>query len=315
MLTNNNKLLIFENFQVDENLLKNKKNKNISKEIEFGSSSISGNFFEEENDVTIDSPTKISFSSGNVSFNKKNGNNFIFNNKKGLYYKIKQYFINKFFNENNIVFIKGKNIKKQENIVDRYDLIKKFFTDANSSMKEIEILNDVADNYSKALVQAESTGQVALFEKLKNIIYVIKSETILLNNNLNKYLSEEMVVEFYQATSKDKSLKLTWIKNYTRLIPSSVIELKTQLDEKEVFDNYVILHFDPNNESIELTENEKQKLKDPILFGVIKNSRRLYYIADWADEVCNLTLEKVIETLGKEAFEINNNTVKTYFSI
>lgn len=52
--------------------------------------------------------------------------------------------------------------------------------------------------------------------------------------------------------------------------------------------------------------------KDPILFGVIRNSDKLYYIADWVDEYCDLTLEKMFETLQDKVLEINNTSVKSF---
>lgn len=39
------------------------------------------------------------------------------------------------------------------------------------------------------------------------------------------------------------------------------------------------------------------------MFGVINGSKKLYYVADWIDEYCDLTLDKVIEILGKETIE------------
>ncbi len=314
MLTHNeNKLLIFENFQIDKNLPKFKKDKkDIKSDVIFGSSEI---FSTEEVESEMSSPSSISFGGGDMSFVLEQdgaisvgGTNY----NKGFINNIMMYFVKRFFSKNKITKVNGK-IKTEKKVVDRYDLIKQFFSSASSSMEELKSYDKVAESYNNALKQSEGTGQTALFEKLKNLIYVIKGETTLIQSGLNKYLSEDMVVDFYKATDKDKALKLSWIKNFTRLIPSNVIEIKKVLDEKEVFDNYVILHFDPNNEAVELTKDEKEKLKDPILFGVIDNSNKLYYVADWMDEVCDLTLEKVIEVLGKGAFEINDKSVNSYF--
>jgi len=60
-----------------------------------------------------------------------------------------------------------------------------------------------------------------------------------------------------------------------------------------------------------MTEKEKEKAKDPILFGVMKNSRNLYFIADWEDEYCDLTLSKMLNVLGKKSLTINNKSVKS----
>ena len=36
---------------------------------------------------------------------------------------------------------------------------------------------------------------------------------------------------------------------------------------------------------------------------MIKNSNKLYFIGDWIDEYCDLTFDKIIDTMGKELIE------------
>ena len=64
----------------------------------------------------------------------------------------------------------------------------------------------------------------------------------------------------------------------------------------------------------EMTKEEVEKKKDPILFGVIKNSTKLYFVADWKDDYCELTLEEMFKVLKGKTLEINNKTVKTYIN-
>ena len=129
---------------------------------------------------------------------------------------------------------------------------------------------------------------------------------------MNKYVTEEQIYDFYKSINEDKDLKLTWIANFTRIIPSDLVKLKKTLDNKELFDNYVILHYDPEGTAMDLTEEQKEIKRDPILFGVMQNSRKLYYVGDWKDEYCDLTLEDMFEELGEQVLEINNRTVKSF---
>jgi hypothetical protein len=76
-----------------------------------------------------------------------------------------------------------------------------------------------------------------------------------------------------------------------------------------VFDNYVILHYDYSGEAVEETKEEKAKKKDPIMFGLIQGSKNLYYIGDWIDDYCDLTLDVIIKKLGKRT--VKKLTVKT----
>ena len=40
---------------------------------------------------------------------------------------------------------------------------------------------------------------------------------------------------------------------------------------------------------------EMKKRKDPILFGVIAGSNKLYFIGDWIDEYCDLRFDDVVK--------------------
>lgn len=202
--------------------------------------------------------------------------------------------------------------KKKEKAVEVLEPIKmtvqEFFFNLKNSTDEILEITARADSYELALEQAKSFGQQALIEKLEKNINIIKQETQLYVMGLKTILREPQIIEF--AEKVEKGVKLTYIRNYTRIIPEDLLEIKKQIDEKGIFDNYVIMHYDPHNEHIDLTEEEKiEKAKDPIMFGLIENSRKLYYIGDWVDEYCDLTLEAIIDTLGDDAVKANNITL------
>ena len=95
-------------------------------------------------------------------------------------------------------------------------------------------------------------------------------------------------------------MSLDYIKNFTRVIPDSVVAKKIFTENFLVFDNYLVLHYDPDNKSTSKTEKEIEDSKDPILFGVIKGSNKLYYIDSWVDEFCDLTWDKIVEILEKD---------------
>jgi hypothetical protein len=187
-----------------------------------------------------------------------------------------------------------------------------FFTGLTKSYEELSPIGEIAEHYENALKQATTMGQISLVESLKNIIDVARGEAYLIVMGLKKYVTEKQVIDFYEKVGRDKNLKLTWIKNFGRIIPENVYKIKSDIDERKIFDNYVILHYDPKDNGQKLTKKEIEKKKDPILFGVMKESRKLYYIADWKDEYCDLTLEEMFKTLKGKVLQINNNTVKTF---
>jgi hypothetical protein len=96
----------------------------------------------------------------------------------------------------------------------------------------------------------------------------------------------------------EKGIKLEYIKNFTRPIPQNVVDKINHINNLEVFDNYVVLYYDPDGKIYQETAREEAKRKDPIIFGLIAGSEKLYYIADWVDEYCDLTLEKFIDAIG-----------------
>lgn len=163
--------------------------------------------------------------------------------------------------------------------------------------------------YMIALKQANELGQKALADKLTAEIFNNKYESILYAENFHYKISEEELVYFIKKT--EKGVRLDYIENFARPIPKEVAEIKKKADSLLVFDNYCILHYDPELKSYKQTKEEEEALRrkksDPILFGMINGSRNLYYITDWIDEYCNLTLEEFIKVSGisKEHLKIN----------
>ena len=48
---------------------------------------------------------------------------------------------------------------------------------------------------------------------------------------LKKYVTEKQVIDYYEKVGQDKNLKLTWIKNFGRIIPERIFEIKKEIDE------------------------------------------------------------------------------------
>lgn len=161
----------------------------------------------------------------------------------------------------------------------------------------------------KKLSGAEKTGQEALKEKIFDQMIIDKYESILYASGFRRVITEEQLLKVGEKIKniKKRNLELTYIKNYVKQIPDEIIEIKLKADLLEIFDNYVILHYG-DKASEELTRKEKNRVeeikRDPILFGVINGSRKLYYIGDWIDEDDNLTWKDLEENLKDEELEL-----------
>jgi len=315
MVTHNNKLEIFERFEVDKNLPKHKDGiatDLTNSDIRIGQG-LTGSFISSGNIMNFGTITTMAGTTGSFGITNGyiDGNGIIYPSVIQRLRTFRDWKVVKWFNKKKEDFkIKTEEKRKTMTIID-------FFSSLATSLNDLTALTDIAVHYETAIANAMKAGQIALADQLKDRLVPAKTEAQLVVYGLNKYLSEEQVVEFYAKAKKDRNLKLTWIKNFVKPIPSKILDLKSQLDETFVFDNYCILHYDPNNDATNLTnqekkEEEERRAKDPILFGVIAKSRRLYYIGDWIDEYCNLTLDVVMETVGDRVSEINNETVKTF---
>jgi len=170
--------------------------------------------------------------------------------------------------------------------------------------KEREFVSRVRA-YCELINKAHAMGQTAQEDILARGLIVHIYESVLAVTGFNKYIDLKDLQELQKKCVR--LLDLDYIANFTRIIPPEVAEKKLLADKLHVFDNYVILHYDPTGASREMTEEEKmreiKRKADPVLFGVILGSTKLYYIGDWVDEYCDLTWEQIVEKIGESVLD------------
>lgn len=156
--------------------------------------------------------------------------------------------------------------------------------------EDISKMDEVITNL---INRAAKNNQKSLVDELLKKKQVLIGECVLVKNGYTEYVSEEKMIEFFLKCKK--GVRIDYIRNYTGLIPFPVAEKKDELDKLMVFDNYCIAHYDPNMEVFKISEEDRavQRRRDPILFGLIEGSRRLYYVADWVTDTDSLTLEEL----------------------
>lgn len=204
----------------------------------------------------------------------------------------------------------GKN--KTEELYE-FDVIKFFELVKLTTKESAKDYIDRIQPYIIALKKADTSGQTALADMLKAQIFTAKYESLLHAEGFNYKITEEQLVSFVKKA--EKGVRLDYIKNFTHNIPDEVLAKKYKADSLLVFDNYCILYYDPDTKAYKLTkeeeEKERQKKADPILFGMIQGSHNLYYIADWIDEYCDLTLDEFIRVSGLDKEQISiDETIK-----
>lgn len=180
----------------------------------------------------------------------------------------------------------------------------KFFTMVKASSKEsAAVYKDRVSKYLTALHNATNIGQTALQEELVRGLITNRYESVLYAEGCYYAVTEDLVAKF--ASQCEKGLKLSYLKNFARPIPQEVIDKIAKMNELEVFDNYVVLYYDPEGKVYKETAYEEAKRRDPIIFGVIAGSKKLYYVADWIDEYCDLTLDAFVDALGIEKDDLH----------
>lgn len=185
----------------------------------------------------------------------------------------------------------------------------KILLSVNGSLNEmVDCMDRIAD-FDNTIEQAKLAGQTARVERLEKARDIVNKESLLRSQGFNKFLPEREAVEF--AEKCQKGLRLDWIANFTRPIPEDVIANKVKADNLMIFDNYVVMHYDPDTQAFALTKAQEEAKKDPILFGVIEGVRKLYFIGDWKDDICSLTLEEINKVLGI-SFKIDKNPTKDW---
>lgn len=181
------------------------------------------------------------------------------------------------------------------NVVELFDQIKILAGKEKEFKERIEA-------YMNLIHKASVLNQQAQLEKLISELVIHVYESVLSVSGVNHYVTMEDLVTLQKKC--EKQLDIDYLKNFTRIIPDSVAEKKVWADNLQVFDNYVVLYYDPTGKSFSLTEHEKAEeeriKKDPVLFGVIKDSDKLYYIDSWIDELCDLTWDQIVEKLSED---------------
>lgn len=156
--------------------------------------------------------------------------------------------------------------------------------------------------------ELKQLGQTGLAEKLKNNIKNLANERILLRNGFDKYVHRKDVTRFVELV-KDKKVHVCELEKFPRLIPEDAKKLLLKAKSLEVFSDFWVVYVDYSDDSDSaLTEEEKRQRarnRDPIIFGSFDSPEsgsldKLYFICDWTDEYCDLTLDKMVKELVKD---------------
>jgi len=174
-------------------------------------------------------------------------------------------------------------------------------------------LQQVYDNCLDLLNKYKITGQVKGTKKLIFHLETIEKEQEIVKLGVDTFIYKDDIEEYIDNVAKN-TVKIIELENYEREIPDEIIEVIAQVKDK--FDKLYVLFTDYTGK-VERQVQKERREKDPILFGTFqdKNSRtvidRFYFLGDWIDEYCDLTLDKMVsEIKNKKNKDIIRN-IKT----
>lgn len=169
-------------------------------------------------------------------------------------------------------------------------------------LKQEITLESLKESYSVILSLAQkykTTGQIRSLQKLSFISETLCKEEKVISLGITTFVYREDIEEYIEKVANNVA-KVIELKNYTREIPDELIE--TIKKTENIFDEFYVVFTDYTGKEEQKIAKERRE-KDPILFGCFKKERiisdRFYFLGDWIDEYCDLTLDKLVEEYTK----------------
>lgn len=164
-----------------------------------------------------------------------------------------------------------------------------------------EELKNVYDNCLELLNKYKTTGQIKGMKKLLFHLQCIEKEREIVKMGVNTFVYRDDIEEYIDNIAKDV-VKIIELENYEREIPDDIVETIDKVKDK--FDKLYIVFTDYTGK-VERQIAKERRVKDPILFGTFQDPQnrtiidRFYYLGDWEDEYCDLTLDKMVNETEK----------------
>ena len=176
-----------------------------------------------------------------------------------------------------------------------------------------EELVKVYDNCLELLNKYKITGQKKGMRKLMFHLECIEKEREIVKMGINTFIYRDDIEEYIDTVAKD-TVKIIELENYEREIPDEIVEVIAATKDK--FDQLYVVFTDYTGKVERQIEKERRD-KDPILFGTFQNQSnrtvidRFYYLGDWEDEYCDLTLDKMVNETEKAGKRSIVKTIST----
>lgn len=163
-----------------------------------------------------------------------------------------------------------------------------------------EDLVQVRQSLAEEILQFIETGQLSSAERLLFHLNTVGRELKAIEAGFTKYVYRDDLEDYILKVSKSV-VKITELRNFERRIPKDKVETVTRA--MPIFDDLIIVFTDYTGRE-ERKVKKRDRAKDPIIFGTFhtKNkeiwNHRFYFITDWVDDFCDLTLDKFVSEMS-----------------
>lgn len=161
----------------------------------------------------------------------------------------------------------------------------------------------------------QKTNQLRAIKKLIYHAECVETELKLLEKGIDTYVMYDDIFEYIEGISK-KVVKIIDIEDYERDIPDDIAERVSEV--RELFTRVFVVFTDYTGKEEKKVE-KKLRDKDPIIFGAFINSEdmvrveRFYFLGDWEDEYCDLTLDKLVaETMSSTGLNVKHSVAHSF---
>ena len=157
----------------------------------------------------------------------------------------------------------------------------------------------IYDNCLELLNKYKITGQIKGMKKLLFHLECIEKEKEVIKMGINTFVYRDDIEDYIDNVSKDV-IKIIELENYEREIPDEIVSVIEKVKDK--FDKLYIVFTDYTGK-VERRVEKEHRTPDPILFGTFQNEQtrtvieRFYFLGDWIDEYCDLTLDKMVNSI------------------
>ena len=167
----------------------------------------------------------------------------------------------------------------------------------------------VIDNALKMINKCKLTKQTTMAKELSHQVNLALRELNAARRGFDIFIYRKDI-ESYIDKVEGKAIKLIELERYTREIPDDVIDKITLANE--IFDRLYICFTDYTDKHAKKVAKERRE-KDPILFGAFLDKEdektenkvyvedRLFFIADWTEDNCELTLEEMVRDVKNKS--------------